>query len=247
MIKHFCFIEALNYTTVDNPNNPFFGLNHQAVVDKFNKGGFDMDDELLHKLFEITLEIAHAAVKFNGMLLASIHPDLYTKDMCLDAIFSKPGATLIALKNEKLLNDDDFVDKCVHRHANCISVLGDKQNTTLCFKAVAVKAYCMQFVNDQTDEICDAALQKDPYSIQYIRKPSMSHYMTAICLNPGVTSLIPDKVLVQIVNGLSTEGKIKLLTSFTGNRRESGSSLQDDRLKFLRKDWRATNIHVTKQ
>ncbi len=243
MIKHFCFIEALDYTTVDNPNNPFFGLNHQAVVDKFNKDDFDNDDELLHKLFEITLEIAHAAVKFNGMLLASIHPDLYTKDMCLDAIFSKPEATLVALKNEKLLNDEDFVDTCIHQHANCMSVLGDKQNAMLCFKAVAVKAYCVQFVINQTDDICYYALQKDPYCIQYIRKPSMSHYMTAICLNPGVASLIPDKVLVQIVNGLSNKGKIELLTCFIGNRREADSADQQNRLRFIRNDWEVNNIH----
>lgn len=54
-------------------------------------------------------------------------------------------------------------------------------------------------------------------------------------------------MLVHIVDSLSTEGELKLFISFTGNRRDSGSSLQDERPKFIRKDWRATNIHGTKQ
>lgn len=247
MIKHFCFIEADDYRVIRNPTNPFYGMTHDTIVTEFNKRTFNKDDELLHNIFDLTQEIAFAAVKMNGNVLESIHPDLFSKQLCLDALASRSQVALIILKSKKMLDDDEMLHACVKVYPECISVIGDKQTEELCKIAVMESPSCLQYVIDQTLDVCDIALRRNARSIQYIRKPLMHQYVDALCNDPGCITSIPDRQLVHVVDSLSTEGKIKLLTSFTGNRRESGSSLQDDRLKFLRKDWRATNIHATKQ
>lgn len=247
MIKHFCFIAAEDYRVILNPSNPFYGLTHDEIVTKFNTCSFNKDNELLHYLFDLTSEIAAAAIAFNGDMLASLHPDLFTAELCRSALKSRKGSAMTILKSKKMHDDADLVLDCVHTYPECISILGDKQTEELCKIAVTEDPWCIEFVNDQTKDICDIVLESKPAAIRFIRNPTIEQYVTALCNDPACSMVIPDRYLVQIVDSLSTYGKISLLTNFTGGRRESGSSLQADKLKTLRKDWRTTNLHPSKQ
>lgn len=144
-------------------------------------------------------------------------------------------------------DDADLVSDCVHIYPECISILGDRQTEELCKIAVTEDTWCIEHVREQTKEICDIVLELKPAAIRYIRNPTIEQYVTALCNEPVCSSVIPDRYLVHIVDSLSSYGKISLLTNFTGGRHESGSSLQADKLKTLRKEWRATNMHPTKQ
>lgn len=247
MIKHFCFIAAADYRVILNPANPFYGLTHDEIVSKFATYNFNKDNELLHYLFDLTSEIAAVAIAFNGDLLSSLHPDLFTADLCRSALKSRKGSAMTILKSQKMLDDADLVSDCVSVYPECISILGDRQTEELCRIAVTEDPWCIEHVREQTKEICDIVLDLKPAAIRYIRNPTIEQYVTALCNDPACSSVIPDRYLVHIVDSLSSYGKISLLTNFTGGRRESGSSLQADKLKTLRKDWRATNIHGTKQ
>lgn len=247
MIKHFSFIEAGDFSVIKNKLNPFNYMPHEAIVIEFNKKSPDRsDNELLHYFHEITYDIAHAAVRFNGMLLASIHPVLYTKEMCVDAMISRPESVLLSLQNKDLFNDDEFIKTCIHRYPECISALGDRLTDELIETAVLLKPPVISFVDNPSKELCMLAIQKDPFSIEYINKCTMEMYVTALTANPGCSVFIPDKIMSNIVDSLTSDAKMALLLSYIGTRREDGSSLQADKLKFIKKEWRAVNIHCTK-
>ena len=131
-----------------------------------------------------------ADVEENGMALQHVRDK--TRDLCLAAV-KENGVALLYVPKE-LRENYDICMEAVKQNGSVLQLVPDKFKQELALTAVTKDGLALQYVKQQTHDICMAAINQNARALRYVEDPTINLCLAAVKKEGWVLGFVPKRL-----------------------------------------------------